>query len=109
VALDGWGYRFFGGYGFVAGRAAGYRRALHLFDEGDDAGEALFAGGFVGGGGVGRFAGAHEAVACSVVGDGFIFLACGFHGLSGGGDGGADAGVVAGIEAVDGCGDGGDV
>ena len=30
--------------------------------------------------GLGVFAGAHEAVACALVGDGIIFLACGLHG-----------------------------
>ena len=96
-------------YGFVAGGVAGGRGAFHFLDERDEASEALFAGGFVCGRGVGSFAGAHEAVASSVVGDGFEFFACGFHGLGSGREGGADAGVVAGVEAVDGGGDGGDV
>jgi hypothetical protein len=109
VALGGGGWWFFRGYGFVVGWVAGYGGGFHLFDQGDEAGEALFAGGLVGGGGVGGFAGAHEAMACSVVGDGLVFFACGLHGFGGGGDGGSDAGVVAGVEAVDGSGDGGDV
>ena len=74
------------------------------------AGEALFARGLVAGDGVvGVFAGAHEAVACAVVGDGLVLLAGGLHGFDGGGNGGADARVVAGVEAVDRRGDGGDV
>jgi hypothetical protein len=109
VALDGRSSEFLRGYGFVVGCIACHGRALHLFDECDEAGEALVAGGFVGGRGVGRFAGAHEAVACSVVGDRLIFFPCCFHGFGSGGDGGADAGVIAGVEAVDGGGDGGDV
>jgi len=110
VALDGWGCRFFDGYGFVAGCVAGHGCGLHLFDEGDEAGEALFTSGLVAGDGViGIFAGAHEAVACAVVGDGIVLFARGFHGISGGGNSGADTGVVASIEAVDRSGDGGDV
>ena len=100
---------FFCGYGFVVGRIARHGGTLHFFDEGDEAGEALVAGGFIGGAGVGGFAGAHEAVACSVVGDRVVFFASGLHGFGGGGDGSADTGVVAGVEAVDGGGDGGDV
>ncbi len=57
----------------------------------------------------GIFAGAHEAVACSIVGDGVVFFAGGLHGFGGGGDGRADAGVVAGVEAVDRSGDRGDI
>ena len=109
LGCGGWGWRFLRGYGFVVGCVARHWGAFHLFDESDEAGEALFAGGFVGGGGVGSFAGAHEAVTGAVVGDGLVFFAGGFHGFGGGGDGGADAGVVAGVEAVDGGGDGGDV
>jgi hypothetical protein len=91
------------------GWVGGYRGGFHFFNEGDEAGEALLAGGFVGGGGVGGFAGAHEAVSCAFVGYGLVFFACCFHGIGGGGEGGADAGVVAGVEAIDGRGDGGDV
>ena len=70
----------------------------------------LVARGLVGGVGVGGvFAGAHEAVAGSIVGDGVVLLAGGLHALGGGGNGGVDAGVVAAVEAVDGCGDGGEV
>ena len=84
MTLGGRSYGFFGGYGFVVGWVACRGGALHLFDEGDDAGETLFAGGFVGGRcgvvcvGGWVFAGAHEAVACAVVDDGVIFLPAAF-------------------------------
>jgi hypothetical protein len=107
MALRGRSGGFFRGYGLVMSCIAGHGCGLHLFNKCDDAGEGLFACGFVGGASVGGFACAHEAVACSVVGDRFIFFACGFHGVGSGGDGGTDTGVVAGVEAVDRSGDGG--
>ena len=110
MALDARCGRFFPGYGFVAGCVACHWGALHLFDESDEASEALFAGGLVGWVVVvGVFAGAHEAVACSFIGDGIVFFAGGLHGVGCGRYGGVDASVVAGVEAVDGSGDGGDV
>ena len=115
MALDGGGdgLEEFAGDGFVDGVGGGF--GVELLEEGGEAGEGLLAGLFVGlgHGGVGFggwvFAGAHEAVACSVVGDGFVLLVGGLHLVDGGGDGGADAGVVSGIEAVDGGGDSRDV
>ena len=85
---------------------AGHRRALHLFDESDEAGETLFTGCLVGGRGIGCFACAHEAVACAIVGDGIVLFACGLHSFGGGGDGGADACIIACVKAVDGRSDG---
>ena len=97
-------------YGFVVTCVGGYGGGLHLLDEGDETGEGLFAGGFVAGHGVaGIFAGAHEAVTCTVVGDGLILFASGFHSGGGRGDSGADAGVVARVETVDGRGNRGHV
>ncbi len=98
----------FSGHGFAAGDGDG--GGLHLFEKRDEAGEGLFASFLVAGDGVaGIYAGAHEAVSGSVIGDGFEALACGFHGFDSGGESGADAGVVPGVEAEDGCGDGRDV
>ena len=97
-------------YGFVVTGVRGYRGGLHVLDESDETGKGLFACGFVAWHGVaGIFAGAHEAVTCTVVGDGLILFASGFHSGSGCGDGGADAGVVAGVETVDGRGDRGHI
>ena len=91
-------------------RVGRYRSGLHLLDEGDEAGEALFAGGLVAGDGVvGVFASAHESVACTFIGDGIVLFAGDLHGFGRGGDGGTDAGVIAGVKAVDGSGNGGDV
>ena len=109
--VAGWGGFGCGGFlceGFVVG--GGDARGLHVFEEGDQTFEALFAGCLVAGDGVaGVYAGAHEAVAGSVIGDGFESLAGRLHGCDGGGEGGSDAGVVAGVEAEDGRGDGADV
>ena len=82
-------------------------KMLHLPKQRFQAREGLCARGGVGGVGVGGvFAGAHEAVACAIVGDGLILFAGGFHGVGGVWDRGADARVVAGVEAVDRSGDG---
>jgi hypothetical protein len=81
--------------------------AFHLLEKLDEAGESLFTGRLVAGDSViGIFAGTHEAVPGTIVGNGFVSLASGLHGGSGGWYGGADAGVVAGVEAVNGTGDG---
>ena len=89
-------------------RVAGSFFVLHLPEKSDEALEGLFAGGLVAGYGVGGvFASAHEAVTCAIVGDGFIFFACGLHGFDGGRNGGSDAGVVASVEAIDRSVDGG--
>jgi len=90
----------------VSGVAGGWS-GFHLRDKSDETFEAFFARSFVAGDGVGGiFAGTHEAVARTVVCDGFVFLTCGLHGFGGGGQSGSDACVVAGVEAVDRSGDG---
>lgn len=79
-------------------------------EESDEALEAFCASGFVARDGVVRvFSGAHEAVACALVGDGLVFFAGCLHGCNGGRNGGTDTGVVASVEAIDGGGDRGDI
>src|SRR5271156_3014719 len=72
-----------------------------LGEEGFPAGPGGVAGFFVGFAGVGSFAGAHEAVAGAIVGDGVVGFAGGFHGGDSVGNGGADARVIAGVKTVD--------
>ena len=97
-----------GGFRFICDgfRVAGCGLAFHLSEQGDEALEGFLAGCLVAGYGVGGvFAGAHEAVASTVVGDGLVLFTGGLHGCDGWRDGSVDAGVVASVEAIDGSGD----
>src|SRR4051812_11131176 len=84
-------------------------RCSNLLQNRFDSGPGLVAGFLVGLAGVRGFAGAHEAVACSFVGDGLVGFAGLFHELFGFRNGGIHAGVVAAVETVDRRLDAGDV